>query len=33
MSVFIELLKIFGGLALVFLIIAVIIIILAEAFG
>lgn len=33
MSVFIELLKIFGGLALVFTIIAVIIIILAEAFG
>ncbi len=33
MSVFIELLKIFGGLALVFLIIAVIIIIIAEAFG
>lgn len=33
MSVFIELLKIFGGLALVFLIIAVVIILLAEAFG
>lgn len=33
MSVFIEILKIFGGLALVFLIIAVVIILLAEAFG